>query len=132
MTERPLALIVDDHVSQLRLTEITLKSFGFRTLTAEHPREALEHLRTHTPDLIVLDVHLPDLSGIDIAGRIRAVPRLNNIPILFITAQRTAAVVEQAEWEGVQTVLQKPLIGHAFENAVRAAVPHLSTSKAAL
>ena len=126
MTKQPLVLIVDDHVSQLRLTEITLTSYGFRTLTAEHPREALEHLKNHTPDLIVLDVHLPDLSGIDIAGRIRAVPRLRNIPVLFMTAQRTSAVVEQAEWEGVQTVLQKPLVGHAFENAVRAAVPSLA------
>ena len=125
MPEQPLVLIVDDHVSQLRLTELTLVRLGFRSLIAEHPRDALELLSTNTPDLIVLDVHLPDMSGIDIAGRIRGVARLRDIPILFMTGQKTRAVVEQAEWEGVRTVLQKPLNGQELEGAVRTAVPFL-------
>ena len=122
MTVKPLVLIVDDHVSQLRLTEITLLKQGFRTMTAEHPRDALEILRACTPDLIVLDVHLPDMSGVDIAGRLRRVRRLRNVPILFVTADKTRAVVEQAAWEGVRTVLQKPLSGREFERAVREAI----------
>ena len=125
MTVKPLVLIVDDNVSQLRLTEITLVKFGFRTLTAEHPRDALEILRACTPDLVVLDVHLPDISGLDIAGRLRGVQRLRNVPVLFVTAEKTRAVVEQAEWEGARAVLQKPLNGREFESAVREAVSSL-------
>ena len=132
MTNQPLALIVDDHASQLRLTEITLIGLGCRTLTAEHPRDALELLKVHTPDLIVLDVNLPDMTGIDIAGRLRRAPRLKDVPVLFMTAERTSAVVEQAQWEGVRTVLQKPMKRNEFEQAVRAAVPSLPTPARAI
>ena len=77
-------LIVDDDPRLRELVRIALERAGFATLTAADGRAALIHASRETPDLIVLDIGLPEMDGLEVCRRIRA---SSEIPILFLTAR---------------------------------------------
>ncbi len=80
-------LVVDDEPDLLELVRVTLDGAGFRVETAESGSEALECVRRSPPDLVVLDLMLPDLSGTEVCRKIRAVPELAATPIIMLTAK---------------------------------------------
>jgi len=80
-------LVVDDEPDLLELVRFNLSQAGFRVETATSGREALEALRRSPPDLMVLDLMLPDVSGNDIARQVRSDPGLADLPILMLTAK---------------------------------------------
>jgi DNA-binding response OmpR family regulator len=79
-------LIVEDDSAISRLLEIYLSNKGYHILTAARGREALDICRATPPDLILLDVRLPDISGYDVGMALRATPDTQNIPIVVLTA----------------------------------------------
>lgn len=80
-------LVVDDERDIVELVAYNLKRAGYEISTAATGRQALEQLIIRTPDLIVLDVMLPELSGTEVAARVRANPATANIPIVMLTAK---------------------------------------------
>ena len=80
-------LVVDDEPDLLELVRFNLSQAGFRVETATSGREALEALRRSPPDLMVLDLMLPDVPGNDIARQVRSDPSLADLPILMLTAK---------------------------------------------
>ncbi|MFT4626853.1 MAG: two-component system phosphate regulon response regulator PhoB [Myxococcota bacterium] len=80
-------LIVDDEDDLRRLLDLNLRREGFETLTAATGAEALEHVRTCQPELVVLDLMLPDMPGTEVCRRIRASPHLATTPIIMLTAK---------------------------------------------
>ena len=116
---KPLILIVDDELTHLRLTEIMLVNDGYRIMTAEHPREALDLLSDFKPDLLIMDVNMPGLSGTELTGRIRAIDRLQDVPIILVTSHVTDRVRAVARERGVDMVLEKPLDMSQFKVKVR-------------
>jgi two-component system phosphate regulon response regulator PhoB len=85
MAER--ILVVDDEPDLLELVRVNLRQAGYDVETAEAGREALETLRRSPPDLMVLDLMLPDLSGTEICRRVRQDPELAALPIVMLTAK---------------------------------------------
>lgn len=85
MAER--ILLVDDEPDLLELVRVNLDGAGFSVETAEGGREALASIRRSPPDLIVLDLMLPDVSGTEICRQVRADARLAEIPIIMLTAK---------------------------------------------
>ncbi len=79
-------LIVEDDPAISRLLEVYLGNRGYAILTAGRGKEALDICRTTPPDLILLDVRLPDISGYDVGMALRATPDTQNIPIVVLTA----------------------------------------------
>ena len=79
-------LVVDDNASIRTLVRDYLSEQGFRVLTANNGQNALFVARQDKPDLILLDIMMPDKSGDDIAQELRDDPRLSSIPIVFLTA----------------------------------------------
>jgi DNA-binding response OmpR family regulator len=79
-------LIVEDDPAISRLLELYLAEKGYNVLTASRGRQALEICRATPPDLIVLDVRLPDISGYDVGIALRSSPETQNIPIVILTA----------------------------------------------
>ncbi len=79
-------LIVDDEQDMLKVLEKWLIVKGFDVVTAVNGTSALELAQTHTPDLIVLDVCLPDIDGGEVARIIKEAPKTENVPIIFLTA----------------------------------------------
>lgn len=80
-------LAVDDEPDLLELVRVGLTQAGYSVETASTGKEALTALRRAAPDLLVLDVMLPDLTGIELCSRIRADQRLASVPIIMLTAK---------------------------------------------
>jgi two-component system phosphate regulon response regulator PhoB len=85
MAER--ILVVDDEPDLLELVRVNLRQAGFEVETAETGRAALERLHRTVPDLVVLDLMLPDVSGTEICRRLRSEPELAELPIIMLTAR---------------------------------------------
>jgi two-component system phosphate regulon response regulator PhoB len=84
-------LIVDDEPDALELIEVNLKSAGYDIVTAANGTEALRKAHASSPDLILLDVMLPALDGLQVCKSLRSDPRLSFVPIIMLTA-RTAEI----------------------------------------
>ncbi len=83
----PTILVVDDEPDLVELLRVNLRQAGFEVSTAATGREALDALRRSVPDLVVLDLMLPDLSGTELCRRVRESPELAHLPILMLTAR---------------------------------------------
>jgi two-component system phosphate regulon response regulator PhoB len=80
-------LVVDDEPDLLELVRVNLSQAGFEVETAETGRQALERARRSAPDLLILDLMLPDLSGTEVCRHLRADSSLKDIPIIMLTAR---------------------------------------------
>lgn len=80
-----LILVVDDNEHIRHILHRALTKAGFDVLTASHGMEALQIARAMHPDLILLDIDLPDISGLDVCRELKADPETNSIDVLFIT-----------------------------------------------
>lgn len=80
-------LVVDDETDVTELLAYTLKAKGFTVETLNDPNRSIGLARTFIPDLVVLDVMMPDLSGIQICRMLRADPKLKKVPVIFLTAK---------------------------------------------
>lgn len=86
-TDDPLVLIVDDEEDLLSLLEYNMQEEGFNTALARDGVEALKQARAHEPDLIILDVMMPRLDGIEVCRRVRKDAHLRTTPIMMLTAR---------------------------------------------
>ena len=80
-------LIVDDEDDLRRLVDFTLRSAGYETLQAATGSEALSLLKHHSPNLIILDLMLPDIQGTDICRQLKQAPETRHIPVLILSAR---------------------------------------------
>ncbi len=110
-------LVVDDDSSLRYLLEVVLSGDGHQVVQAETARKALEYLRKETPDLIILDVVMPEMDGLTLLGRIRAVRRLAKVPVILLTGGgRELGEVGKAL--GADLFLEKPVTGRRLKQAV--------------
>ncbi len=100
-------LIVEDDAGQLALFAIMLRNLPYRILTASDGQRALDILNEETPILIVLDIAMPQISGITVLNAIRANPRLNATKVLIVTASVTPIPPEESNL--ADKVLPKPV-----------------------
>ncbi len=100
-------LVVDDDEDILRLVTGALKARGFEVVTASTGTDGVELCGTEQPDLVVLDIELPDKDGIDICQDIR---RSNTVPILFLTVRNDATDVVLGLGVGADNYMTKPFI----------------------
>jgi two-component system phosphate regulon response regulator PhoB len=84
---KPKILVVDDEPEAVELLEFNLKQAGYAVSTAGDGAEALKRARTQTPDLIVLDVMLPEMDGFEICKSLRLNPATAKVPIVMLTAK---------------------------------------------
>ncbi len=108
MPSSPQVLIVDDERDLVRLLEFNLQQAGFETAAAYTGVEALEKVRQRVPDLLVLDLMLPDIPGTEVCRQIKASPRTRHVPVLMLTA-RTDEVDRVVGFEvGADDFVTKP------------------------
>ena len=103
-----MVLVVDDDSFQSKLLERLLGNAGYRTMAAHSGAEALALIARQNPDLILMDVALPDLNGIEITRRLKASPRTAAIPIVMITGHSERQVLEASLKAGAVDFLVKP------------------------
>jgi CheY-like chemotaxis protein/MinD-like ATPase involved in chromosome partitioning or flagellar assembly len=87
MSKNPSVLIVDDSLDTLRLTGLVFHRAGYEVHTARSGAEALSKLATAQPDLLILDVMMPDMSGLEVCQRLRASPDTALLPIIMVSAK---------------------------------------------
>jgi two-component system phosphate regulon response regulator PhoB len=87
MMTKPKILVVDDEPDAVELVEFNLKSNGYEVVTAADGEEALEKARTQIPDLIILDLMLPEVDGTEVCKILRRDQRTRAIPIIMLTAK---------------------------------------------
>ena len=80
-------LVVDDDLLAVRLMKLSLESEGFQVSTASSAFEALRVIQTEQPDLIVLDVMMPDMDGVQMLRHLRSQPTTSDVPVIFLTAK---------------------------------------------
>jgi CheY-like chemotaxis protein len=81
-----LVLIVEDNLRNLKLVRDVLEHVGYRTLEATTAEDGLALAREHRPDLVLMDVQLPGIDGVQALGRLRADPATSGIPVVAVTA----------------------------------------------
>jgi CheY-like chemotaxis protein len=119
-------LIVDDDPAQCKLLAHILLKEGYDVEIAFCGARALSCVNRRRPDVLLLDYEMPNLSGLDVAKRIKATPQLASIPILMITAHREKAVVVECIRAGVIDFLLKPFKTDAVLQRVANCVALLS------
>jgi two-component system, HptB-dependent secretion and biofilm response regulator len=105
---RGLALIVDDEVSNHRLLGLMLVKEGFRTLAAFNGREALELFERERPDMVFMDVMMPEMDGLEATQRIKALAGADFIPVIFLTALKDEQCLLRCIEAGGDDFLAKP------------------------
>jgi CheY-like chemotaxis protein len=103
-------LYIEDNLSNLQLVERVLsRRPGVRLISAMRPQLGLDLAAEHDPDLILLDLHLPDMPGQEVLRRLRAEPRTAEVPVVILSADARPTLVEQLLAQGARAFLTKPL-----------------------
>ncbi len=101
-------LIVDDVMSNVLLLKVLLTNEKFSIVTANNGRQALEQVGSEKPDLVLLDVMMPDLSGFEVAQQLKARPETSDIPIIFLTALNSTTDIVKGFQVGANDFISKP------------------------
>ncbi|MEN9838879.1 MAG: hypothetical protein RL177_358 [Bacteroidota bacterium] len=102
-------LIVDDEVDLLELIEYNLKKAGYNVLKAENGPEGLRLARKHHPDLILLDIMMPRMTGFEVVTQLREDADLKHVPVLFLTARSDEETEVHGLEVGADDFLPKPI-----------------------
>lgn len=102
-------LVVDDNEQNLELLVAYLEPMECEVVTAADGVEALEKIEQATPDLILLDVMMPRMSGFECCRKLKSTPRLRDIPVLMVTALNAVEDIEQGVESGTDDFISKPV-----------------------
>jgi PAS domain S-box-containing protein len=103
-------LYIEDNLSNLQLVERVLsRRPGVRLISAMRPQLGLDLAAEHDPDLVLLDLHLPDMSGQEVMRRLRAEPRTAEVPVVILSADARPPLITELLKEGARAFLTKPL-----------------------
>jgi DNA-binding response OmpR family regulator len=115
----PCILVADDDPEILKMVQAALKPVGARLVTAHHGEEALETFLVEKPDLVILDVMMPKLSGWEVARYIRARPEHDHVRLLMLTGIGQAVNAATSPLIGADAHLDKPFTFEVLANRVR-------------
>ena len=102
-------LIVEDNPRNMRLMEMTLRAKNYTLLKATDGEEALDMARRERPDLIIMDVRLPRMSGLEVTRKLRENPAFSHTPIIGVTAHAMKGDREKVLEAGCDAYLSKPI-----------------------
>ncbi len=112
-------LIVEDNDLNMKLFNDLLEVHGYLTLQSREGEEALRLAQEHRPDLIIMDIQLPEISGVEVTRRLKADERLRDIPVVAVTAFAMKGDEEWVRGSGCEAYLAKPITVNAFMTTVR-------------
>jgi two-component system, cell cycle response regulator DivK len=112
-------LVVEDNEKNMKLFRDVLSANGYRTLEATTGTRAVELATAHRPDLVLMDIQLPDLDGVEALGRLRADSGTASIPVLALTAQAMEGDRERFLAAGFDGYVSKPVDIAGFIGTVK-------------
>ncbi len=108
-SEQQTILYVEDNFANRMLIRRVLEAEGYRVLDAETAPEGIELAKANKPDLILMDINLPDMDGFEATGRLRAIEHLRDVPIIALTANVMKGDREKTLEAGCSGYIQKPI-----------------------
>ena len=111
-------LIVDDNPANLKLANVLLAKEGYEIQTAADAEEALKLLETYKPRLILMDIQLPGMDGLELTRRLKADPAMKGIVILALTAYAMKGDDEKAKAAGCDGYITKPIDTQALPGLI--------------
>jgi len=115
----PRILLVDDEPNIVLALEFLMKKAGYETLTADDGEKALEAIREHRPDLVILDLMMPRLDGYEVCQRVRSDPALKKMIIVMLTAKGREVEREKGLAMGADLYITKPFSTREVVEKVR-------------
>jgi len=115
----PQVLVVEDNERNMKLFRDVLQASGFSTLEAATGERAVELVFEHRPDLVLMDIQLPDIDGIEALRRVRADDRFASVPVVALTAQAMEGDRERFLAAGFDGYLSKPVDISDFVTTVK-------------
>lgn len=105
MERRPCLLVVDDEKEIRNFLKRALESAGYNVILAPNGREALAMYQEHKPDLIILDIMMPELNGFEVLGILR---QSSNVPVIMLTGKSEVTALDAALGLGADDFVRKP------------------------
>ncbi len=119
----PTVLLVDDNAQNLELLEIYMEDLPeVRVVTATNGLEAIARVAEESPDLVLLDIMMPKMSGFEVCKRIKADPKTRDITVVMVTALNEPSDVERAAECRADDYISKPIEKKAILSLVRTAI----------
>ncbi|WP_027460779.1 response regulator [Deinococcus murrayi] len=112
-------LVADDEPAIRTMLEVILSADGHEIVTVPDGKAALDYLREHTPDALLLDVTMPQMDGFEVCSRVKRVKRLRGAPVLLLTALDDDRTRDQAKLVGADDLVYKPLSGKNLRSRVK-------------
>lgn len=112
-------LIVEDNELNMKLFNDLLQAHGYDTLQTAHGIEAMELARAHKPDLILMDIQLPEVSGLEVTRWLKQDDELKSIPVIAVTAFAMKGDEERIREGGCEAYLSKPISIAKFLETVK-------------
>ncbi len=129
--DSPLVLVVDDDHDTRELCMLTLQMSGFRALEADNGQAAIEQARRFQPDVILMDLMLPGMDGVEACGVLKQDPATHDIPIVAVSGHAMLTEGETGGPEGCSIVVTKPYLPEDLVRAIRQALDTRPGSQAA-
>jgi two-component system, cell cycle response regulator DivK len=112
-------LIVEDNELNMKLFNDLLEAFGYQTVKTRDGRKAVDLAREHRPDLIIMDIQLPEISGLKVTQLLKADVDLAAIPVVAVTAFAMRGDEQRIRAGGCEAYLSKPISVASFMETVR-------------
>ncbi|MBO0662645.1 response regulator [Jiella sp. MQZ9-1] len=112
-------MIVEDNELNMKLFRDLLVAHGYDTVQTRNGLEAVELARAHRPDLILMDIQLPEISGLDVTRQLKDDPELHPIPIVAVTAFAMKGDEERIRQGGCEAYISKPISVNRFMEVIR-------------
>lgn len=115
----PIVLVADDSRTVLAMVTSRLERGGYEVVTAANGKDALELARERTPTLVILDVEMPELDGLEVTRRLRAEPATSQIPIILLTSRDEELSVMAGIAAGATAYITKPFSPQELEDQIQ-------------
>ena len=112
-------MIVEDNELNMKLFRDLLVAHGYDTVQTRSGLEAMDLARAHKPDLILMDIQLPEIPGLDVTRQLKADPELFKIPIVAVTAFAMKGDEERIRQGGCEAYISKPISVNRFMEVIR-------------
>lgn len=109
MSQKATVLVVDDEPFNVDVLQQELEELGYQTITASNGQEALEQIKKHQPDLILLDLMMPVLDGFAVLKEIKDDNSLRDIPVIIVSAEHDSKSVVKGIKQGADDYITKPI-----------------------
>jgi two-component system cell cycle response regulator DivK len=114
----PRVLYVEDNIDNLVLVRRVLRAAGFELLEATSAEQGISMAEKHLPDLILMDINMPEMDGLTATMRLRENPALRSVPIVALTANVMRNVLDQVMASGCDGYIVKPIQVDSFSDQI--------------